>query len=104
MGKLLIGLVGLIIGAVGGALFGGAVIGGTAAGVGIATGLSAGICSTVTAAEEEGLLTAEQVEQVLARAASDAAAAAGEETPGTMVGSSDDCAMVMDQLMSARGQ
>ena len=38
MGKLLIGLGGLVVGAIGSALFGGAVIGGSAAGVGIATG------------------------------------------------------------------
>ena len=101
MGKLLIGLVGLVVGAIGGALFGGALIGGSAAGVGIATGLSAGICSTVTAAQEEGLLTAEQVDQVLNRAAADAAAAAGTTAPEGIVGNADDCASVMENLRAA---
>jgi len=92
MSKLLIGLGGLVVGAVAGALFGGAVIGGTAAGVGIATGLSAGICSTVTA---------EQVDQVLNRAAADVAAAAGTVNPEAMVGSADECVTVMDSLAAA---
>ena len=80
MGKLLVGLIGLVVGAVLGAMFGGALIGGTAAGIGVATGLSAGICSTVAAAQEEGLLTEVQVDQVLTRAATDAAGMAG--SPG----------------------
>jgi hypothetical protein len=71
MGKTLIGLLGLVVGLIGGAVVGGSLLGGAATGVGIATGLSAGICSTVTAATEEGLLTEEQVAQVLTRAATD---------------------------------
>lgn len=101
MGKLLIGVGGLVVGAIVGALFGGAVIGGTAAGVGIATGLSAGICSTVTAAQEEGLLTAEQVDQVLNRVAADVAAAEGSVNPEAMVGSADECVAVMESLSVA---
>jgi hypothetical protein len=101
MGKLLMGLGGLIVGAIGGALFGGALIDGSAAGVGIATGLSAGICSTVTAAQEEGLLTAVQVEQVLNRAAADVAAAAGTASSESMVGSAEECATVMSNLKAA---
>ena len=69
MGRILFGIIGLVVGLIGGTLFGGALLGGSAAGVGIATGLTTGICSTVIAATEEGLLDAAQVEQVLARAA-----------------------------------
>lgn len=71
MGRIVFGLLGLVIGAIGGTVFGGALLGGSAAGVGIATGMTAGICTTVTAATEEGLLTSEEVEQVMARAAAD---------------------------------
>lgn len=71
MGRVLFGIIGLVVGLVGGALFGGAILGGSAAGVGIATGMTAGVCTTVIAATEEGLLTPEQVEQVMARAAAD---------------------------------
>jgi hypothetical protein len=101
MGKALIALIALVVGLGVGTIFGGALLGGTAAGVGIATGLSAGICSTVTAAQEEGLLTAEQIDQVLSRATADAAAAAGEDAPGALVGSADECAAVMERLRSS---
>ena len=101
MGKVLIGVIGLVIGLIGGAMFGGAIIGGTAAGVGIATGFSAGICSTVTAAEEEGLLTAEQVDQMLSKAASDLAEMSGETAPGDVVGTSAECESVMERLRAA---
>ena len=98
MGKSLIGVAGLIIGLVVGGVFGGAIMGGTAAGIGIATGASAGICMTVQAAEEEGLLTAEEIDQVLARAAADAAALSGADAPGEIVGSSEDCTEVLQRI------
>lgn len=79
MGKAVIGIIGLIVGAVLGTVFGGAVMTGTAAGFGVASGLNAGICATVQAAENEGLLSAEQVDQVLTRAASDMATVQGLE-------------------------
>lgn len=64
MGKAIIGaLVGLVVGLAGGALLG---FGG-GAGVGIATGFTAGACGVVRAAQEEGLLTEEQVDQVFNR-------------------------------------
>ena len=101
MRKLLIGIVGLVIGVFAGGFFGGAIIGGTAAGVGIATGMSAGVCSTVIAAQEEGLLTPEQVDQVLTRAAADLAEMSGEAAPDAVVGSTSDCDAVMEQIRSA---
>lgn len=101
MGKVLIGISGLIIGFISGGAFGGAILGGSAAGMGIATGMSAGICSTVIAAQEEGLLSAEQVDQVLTRAASDLAEMSGKAAPGAVVGSASDCESVMDKIQSA---
>lgn len=98
MGRILFGLLGLVVGLVGGAILGGSLIGGSAAGIGIATGASAGICMTVQAAENEGLLTAEEIDQVLNRAAADAAAIAGAEAPGQIVGSAEDCAAVLQKL------
>ena len=98
MGKFLIGVIGLVVGLIGGAVIGGSLLGGAATGVGIATGLSAGICSTMTAATEEGLLTEEQVAQVLARAASDLGAVA---EAGDLVGSVADCERVMQELTAA---
>lgn len=98
MGKALVAIVCLVIGLIGGTIFGGSILGGTAAGIGVATGLSAGICSTVTAAKEEGLLTDEQIAQVLARAAADM----GSEVPAdvSLVSSANECAGVMEKLRS----
>lgn len=96
--KLVIGLViGLVVGAAGGAML----IGGGAAGLGIATGLGAGICSTVQAAQEEGIMTAEQVDQVLNRAAADMAAMSSVESSSEIVGSAAECEGVLDRLRAA---
>ncbi|MFC3613318.1 hypothetical protein ACFORG_06055 [Lutimaribacter marinistellae] len=98
MGRILIGIAGLVIGLIGGAVFGGALIGGAAAGIGIATGASAGICMTIKAAGEEGLLTPDEIDQILTRAAADAAALGGNEAPREIVGSADDCAAVLQRI------
>lgn len=98
MNKLVVGILGLVAGAIGGAVVGGSLIGGTAAGIGIGTGLSAGICSTVQAAQEEGLLTAEQVDQILVRAAEDMAGAEGLPEGTSIVGGAAECAKVMETL------
>lgn len=101
MGKAVILIVGLVIGFLGGTVLGGSLIGGAATGVGIATGMSAGICSTVQAAQEEGLLTAEQVDQVLTRAAADLSDLSGDGDADKIVGGSDDCENVLKQLREA---
>ena len=101
MGKVVTGIIGLIIGAVLGVVIGGPLMMGSAAGVGIATGLNAGICTTVTAAENEGLLSPEEVDQVLTRAASDIAAMQGLELENESLGSSENCEQVMADLAEA---
>ena len=102
MGRVLFGIAGLIIGAVIGAFLVAPVLTGTAAGIGVAQGLSAGICSTVQAAQEEGLLDADQIDQVLNRAAADMADLAGERAPDGLVGGLDECSAVMDRLRAAQ--
>ena len=98
MGKTIITLIiGLVIGGMGGLVFGG----GVGAGAGIATGLSAGICSTVTAAEELGIMTAEQVDEVLTRAALDVSGEASLPDDQTMVGSKAQCDDFMAQLRAS---
>ena len=101
MGKAVIGIIGLIIGAVLGIVFGAPLMMGTAAGLGVASGLNAGICATVQAAQDEGLLSAEQVDQVLTRAASDIAAVQGLELEEDILGSSAHCEKVMADLVAA---
>ena len=101
MGKVIIAFLSLVVGAALGVFLVAPVMTGAAAGVGIATGLSAGICATVQAAQEEDLLTPEQVDQVLNRAPADKAELAGEEAPEKMVGAVRDCDAVMERLRSA---
>lgn len=92
MGKTAVGVIALLVGLVGGTFLGGSLIGGTMAGAGAGAGLSTGICSTVQAAQELEYLTAEQVYEVLNRAADDLAggtAARGEEIVGSAVACSE---------------
>jgi hypothetical protein len=101
MGRILIGIAGLVVGLVIGGILGASVMTGTAAGIGVATGLSAGICSTVTAANEEGLLTEEQIDQLLTRAATDLGGTVAEEQ---LVGSVAQCEEVMANLRAAAAE
>ena len=101
MGKVLLSIIFLVIGGVIG-FAGGSMLGaGAGAGVGIATGTSAGICATVEAAVAEGLLSPEQVDQVLTRAAADMAAISGNDSPEAMVGAVADCEQIMERLRTA---
>jgi hypothetical protein len=101
MGKAVVGIIGLIVGAALGVVFGGPLMMGTAAGLGVASGLNAGICATVQAAQDEGLLSAEQVDQVLTRAATNLAAVQGREPGDGVLGSSAHCEKVMADLAEA---
>lgn len=68
MGKFLIGgVIGLVLGAVGAFMSLGAAVG-AGAGAGIAVGLSAGVCTMARSAQDLGVMTAEQVDEVLANA------------------------------------
>jgi hypothetical protein len=99
MGKVIISIVSLIAGFIGGAVVGGSALTGMATGAGVATGLSAGICATVTAAAEEGLLSDEEIGQVLSRAATDMGGEVSSEE--SLVGSRQDCVDVMVRLREA---
>lgn len=101
MGKTILAILCLVVGLVIGTMFGGALIGGGAVGIGIATGLGAGVCSTVQAAQEEGIMSAEQVDQVLNRAAADLATFSSVEAPEAIVGSAADCEDVLARLKAA---
>ena len=98
MGKVGIGIASLIIGLLAGALGGALLAGGAAAGAGAATGLSAGICSTVQAAQDLELLTAEQVDQVLNKAAQNLSGKDALPADEKVVGSADACAQVMEKF------
>ena len=100
MGKLILGLViGLLVGGVGGGMLGV----GSGAGIGIATGLSAGVCGIANAAQQEGLLTEEQVDQVFNRAVSNLRELTpdAEESGETIVGAASECDGVLQKLREA---
>jgi hypothetical protein len=69
---------------------------GIGAGVGIATGLKAGACVTVEAAKEQGLISAEQVDQVLNAAIAKIAGGAGDADT-RLVGSDAECQKIVDE-------
>lgn len=103
MGRILFAIVFLVIGGVIG-LAAGATIGfGGGAGVGVATGLSAGICSVSKASQDEGLLTAEQVDQVFTRAVENLRALSPEiETESEqIVGGAAECDAVLARISQA---
>ncbi|WP_170411485.1 hypothetical protein [Ruegeria arenilitoris] len=100
MGKLILGLViGLIVGGIGGEMLGI----GTGAGAGIVTGLSAGVCGVANAAQQEGLLTKEEVDQVFNRAVSNLSELTPEaEGSGeAIVGAASECDDVLQKLRDA---
>ena len=102
MGKLLIAVIGLIIGMAIGA-FGAMTLGGGAmVGLGAGAGLATGICATVKAAQTEGVMTAEQVDKVLNRAAKDLAAMSGKPAGEEVVGSAAACEKVLARLRDAK--
>jgi hypothetical protein len=93
-------VIGLAIGAFGALTFGG----GMMAGAGAAAGLSVGICSTVQAAQEEGLMTAEQVDRVLSRAAQDLSGAGGVPPGHEVVGSAAACEKVLARVRESQSK
>ena len=101
MSKILFLVIGLVIGGLGGAVIVAPLVGGAAMGAGAGTGLSAGICATVLAAQEEGLLTADQIDQVLTRAATDLSGQAALPSDQPLVGGAAECQAVMDKLKAA---
>ncbi|MDB6179697.1 hypothetical protein PAF17_19810 [Paracoccus sp. Z330] len=93
MWKYLIGaIVGLMIGAVGAVFTMGAAVG---AGAGV--GLAAGICSMAKAAQDLGVMTAEQVDEAMTHAAS---LFGSEMSEGTKMieGGAARCDTVLDEL------
>lgn len=101
MSKILLSLAALVVGIVIGAVAALSLGGGAMMGVGVGTGLSSGICVTVEAAQQEGVMTPEQVDQVLARAARNAAG--GSLPEGTQIaGSAAQCEEVLAKLRANR--
>lgn len=101
MSKTLVAVLALVVGLVLGGVGGMAMIG-ASTGIGVATGLSAGICGIVKAAQDEELLTDEEVDRVFNRAASNLSTLTGTEDEGTtIVGGASECDAVLAKLREA---
>ena len=92
-------VIGLLVGGIGGGMLGI----GSGAGIGIATGLSAGVCGIAKAAQQEGLLTQEQVDQVFNRAVSNLRDLTpdAEDSGEAIVGAASECDAVLQKLREA---
>lgn len=97
MGRLLLAVIALVVGIVIGAVGALSLGGGAMMGVGAATGLTTGICMAVEAADQSGLLTPEQMDEVLKRAAENASGTSQADTSG-VAGSAEQCAEVLAKL------
>lgn len=103
MSKVLFALVFLVAGVAAGFLAGVTIGVGGGTGMGVATGLSVGACGIANAAQDEGLLTPDQVDQVLNRAVTDLRALSPEiETDAEKIASgSFECDAVLKRFREA---
>ena len=107
MKSFLLLLAGFILGGIAAVMLAGPVATGVATGIGVATGLQAGACLTVEAAKEKGLITAEQVGEVLEAAGrliadTDVPADSGTLATGPGAPKNDaDCQAVVAKLKAA---
>jgi hypothetical protein len=100
MKTFLVFILGAIVGGIACIVLASGLFTGIGAGFGIATGLQAGACLTAEAAREQGLITTEQVDEVLVAAGK---LITSEEYAGTATasGSDLDCEKVVAQLKEA---
>lgn len=99
MKKTMFGFVlGLLIGAAGAFTLGG----GAMAGIGIATGLSSGICMTVEAAQDLGLMSPAQVDQVLTKAAETMSGTVDLPDGEQIAGSAQQCKEFMEKIRAQK--
>jgi hypothetical protein len=103
MKTFLIFILGAVVGGIACVILASGLLTGIGAGVGIATGLQAGACLTVEAAREQGLIAAEQVDDVLVAAGK---LISSEKYAGTATtsGSDLDCEKVVAELKEAAGK
>lgn len=101
MKSFIIAIVFLVIGAVVGGFVALSIGTGMGAGAGIIVGSQAGACLAVEAAKDQGLLTAEQVDEVLSGAMKKITGGAELPPQAKVVGSEADCAKMVAELKDA---
>jgi hypothetical protein len=100
MKAFLVFVAGVAVGIAGSFLFAPALMG-AGAGAGIATGLKAGACLTVEAAKERGVMTPQQINEVLATAGKLIASSSGSADGPALSGGEAECAQVVAELRKA---
>jgi hypothetical protein len=98
MGKVAISIISLVVGVVIGGVGAMTIGAGLMAGIGVGTGLSAGICMTVEAAEDLGLMNDKQIDQVLIKAVENISGTTEIPEDEKIVGSAAQCQEVMAKL------
>ncbi len=101
MKSFIIALVFLLIGGVVGGFLSLSVGAGMGAGAGLIVGAQAGACLAVESAKDKGLLTAEQIDEVLNGAITRISAGAKLKPEAKLVGSEADCAKMVAELQDA---
>ncbi len=105
MKSFIIAIVFLLIGAALGGVVALSIGTGMGAGAGIVVGSQAGACLAVEAAKDRGLLTAEQIDEVLNGAVAKIAGGVKLPPEAKLVGSEADCAkMIADLQQAAQSQ
>ncbi len=101
MGKYLIGgLIGLVLGVAGTFMIMGSAVG-AGAGAGVAVGLTTGICTMAKSAQDMGLMTPEQVDQVLSNALTLFGETADVPEGAEVVGSAAQCEEALAKIRAA---
>ena len=103
MKGFLIFLAGAVIGGIAAFVVASGIMTGIGAGVGIATGLKAGACLTAEAAKDKGLITAEQVDEVLMAASGKISSADVGESAAASLNDAE-CQKVVAELREAAAQ
>ncbi|GGD62307.1 hypothetical protein [Croceicoccus mobilis] len=98
MGKFAIGLIALVFGLVIGGVSASMIVGGAAAGAGAGAGIMTGMCSTIQAAQNAGVMSAEDADRTIAQVASDLSDKDGASIEIT--GTAQECADFMAKYAS----
>lgn len=100
MKSVLLVVVGMLVGTFGTLILASAVFTGIGAGVGVATGLKAGACLAVEGAKDRGLISPQQVDEVLQAAGGQLSSTRVEDQSGFNL-SDAECVKVVQELRDA---
>ena len=102
MSKTLVAVISLVFGLILGGIGGTTLGGGAMAGMGVAAGLSTGICTTTQAAQDLGIMTPEQVDEVLKKASQNVSGTTDLPEGHEIAGSAEKCDEFLVKLREAQ--